>query len=43
MRIGGLSDESVRASMKLFAEEVMPEFQGKDPVVPDGTRRLTRR
>lgn len=34
MRIGGLSDESVRASMKLFAEEVMPEFQGGDPVVP---------
>lgn len=35
MRIGGLSDEKVRASMKLFAEEVMPEFQGQDPVVPE--------
>lgn len=34
MRIGGLSDQSVRASMKLFAEEVMPEFQGGDTVVP---------
>ena len=38
MRIGGLSDDNVRASMKLFAEEVMPEFQGKDPVVPDVLR-----
>lgn len=35
MRIGGLSDEKVRASMKLYAEEVMPQFQGQDPVVPD--------
>ena len=35
MRIGGLSDDKVRASMKLFAEEVMPEFQGGDPVVPE--------
>ncbi len=34
MRIGGLDDDAVRASMKLFAEEVMPEFHGGDPVVP---------
>lgn len=35
MRIGGLEDKKVRASMKLFAEEVMPHFQGKDAVVPE--------
>jgi alkanesulfonate monooxygenase SsuD/methylene tetrahydromethanopterin reductase-like flavin-dependent oxidoreductase (luciferase family) len=35
MRIGGLSDDKVRSSMKLFAEEVMPQFQGQDPVIPD--------
>ena len=38
MRIGGLSDESVRDSMRLFAEEVMPEFQAKEPVIPDVLR-----
>jgi alkanesulfonate monooxygenase SsuD/methylene tetrahydromethanopterin reductase-like flavin-dependent oxidoreductase (luciferase family) len=38
MRIGGLSDESVRDSMRLFAEEVMPEFQGQEPVIPDVLR-----
>jgi hypothetical protein len=27
MRIGGLEDHKVRASMKLFAEEVMPYFR----------------
>ena len=36
MRIGGLEDKKVRASMKLFAEEVMPHFQGKENVVPTG-------
>jgi alkanesulfonate monooxygenase SsuD/methylene tetrahydromethanopterin reductase-like flavin-dependent oxidoreductase (luciferase family) len=34
MRIGGLEDKKVRASMKLFAEEVMPRFQGKPDPVP---------
>jgi alkanesulfonate monooxygenase SsuD/methylene tetrahydromethanopterin reductase-like flavin-dependent oxidoreductase (luciferase family) len=38
MRIGGLSDKKVRASMKKFAEEVMPKFQGQDPVVPDALK-----
>lgn len=32
MRIGGLADDKVRASMKLFAEDVMPHFP-KDEVV----------
>jgi alkanesulfonate monooxygenase SsuD/methylene tetrahydromethanopterin reductase-like flavin-dependent oxidoreductase (luciferase family) len=34
MRIGGLEDKKVRASMKLFAEEVMPHFHDKEPVCP---------
>jgi alkanesulfonate monooxygenase SsuD/methylene tetrahydromethanopterin reductase-like flavin-dependent oxidoreductase (luciferase family) len=40
MRIGGLEDHKVRASMKLFAEEVMPHFKGQDPVVPESLRKL---
>ena len=35
MRIGGLEDDKVRASMKLFAEEVMPQFADEDIVVPE--------
>lgn len=35
MRIGGLEDHKVRASMKLFAEEVMPHFHDKEPEVPE--------
>jgi alkanesulfonate monooxygenase SsuD/methylene tetrahydromethanopterin reductase-like flavin-dependent oxidoreductase (luciferase family) len=40
MRIGGLEDEKVRASMKLFAEEVMPQFKGQEPVVPEALKAL---
>jgi alkanesulfonate monooxygenase SsuD/methylene tetrahydromethanopterin reductase-like flavin-dependent oxidoreductase (luciferase family) len=38
MRIGGLEDKKVRASMKLFAEEVMPKFKGKADVIPESLR-----
>lgn len=38
MRIGGLEDHKVKASMKLFAEEVMPYFHDKEPVVPAALR-----
>jgi alkanesulfonate monooxygenase SsuD/methylene tetrahydromethanopterin reductase-like flavin-dependent oxidoreductase (luciferase family) len=41
MRIGGLEDHKVRASMKLFAEEVMPYFHEKEPVVPAALRETT--
>ena len=34
MRIGGLEDAKVRASMKIFAEQVMPEFKDEPIVVP---------
>ena len=39
MRIGGLEDAKVRASMKLFAEEVMPQFKDKPDVVPDALKQ----
>lgn len=35
MRVGGLDDKSVRKSMKIFAEEVMPHFADEEPVVPE--------
>ena len=35
MRIGGLEDKKVKASMKLFAEEVMPHFPKDEIVVPE--------
>lgn len=38
MRIGGLEDAKVRASMKLFAEEVMPQFQDKPDVIPEALK-----
>jgi alkanesulfonate monooxygenase SsuD/methylene tetrahydromethanopterin reductase-like flavin-dependent oxidoreductase (luciferase family) len=38
MRIGGLEDHKVRASMKLFAEEVMPQFHDKKPEIPDSLK-----
>lgn len=34
MQVGGLDDRHVRDSMRLFAQEVMPQFKGKPPVVP---------
>ena len=38
MQVGGLDDKHVRDSMRLFAEEVMPRFKGKPPVVPSALR-----
>ena len=40
MRIGGLEDHKVRASMKLFAEEVMPHFKDQAPVVPESLKGM---
>lgn len=34
-RVGGLEDAKVRDSMKLFAEEVMPQFRGRPPLIPE--------
>jgi hypothetical protein len=34
MQVGGFDDRHVRDSMRLFAQEVMPQFKGKPPVVP---------
>ena len=38
MQAGGLDDQHVRDSMRLFAEEVMPRFKGQPPVVPAALR-----
>lgn len=37
-QIGGLDDKYVKDSMKIFADEVMPHFKGKPPVVPEVLR-----
>ncbi|WP_368680341.1 LLM class flavin-dependent oxidoreductase (plasmid) [Rhodococcus opacus] len=40
-QVGGMDDKYVRDSMRIFAEEVMPEFKGKPPVVPETLRQST--
>jgi alkanesulfonate monooxygenase SsuD/methylene tetrahydromethanopterin reductase-like flavin-dependent oxidoreductase (luciferase family) len=40
MQVGGLDDKHVRDSMRLFAEEVMPQFKGQAPFVPAALREI---